>query len=67
MRERISAVASGETDLGTSMTGKRAGLAREAGVEKRPDLPQPKTLNVGQVSDATKPLFLRFGAHKYKY
>ena len=40
-----------ETDLGTSMTGKRAGLARETGVKKRPDLPQPKTLNVSQVSD----------------
>ena len=53
VRERLSAVASGETDFVTSMTGKRAGLSREAGVKKRPDLPQPKTLN------ATKPhLFL---------
>ena len=34
VRERLSVVANGETDLGTSMTGKRAGLARETGVKK---------------------------------
>ena len=66
--ERLSAIANGETDLSTSMTGKRAGLSREAGVKKQSDLPQPKTLNVGQVNDTTKPhLFFRFGAHIYKY
>ena len=59
VRERLATVANGEMDLGTSMKGKWAALAREAGVKKRSELPQPKTLNIGQVSDATKPhLFL---------
>ena len=33
VRERLSAAANRETGLGTSMTGKRAGLARETGVK----------------------------------
>ena len=45
VREILSAVANGEKDSVTSMTGKWAALAREAGVKKRLDLSQPKTLS----------------------